>query len=446
MSIIRNNHRLQSKQPIMADCRILLIEDQHSIATMTEAMLHDKWGCEVLTANSYQQAKTILESTSEPFFLAISDLNLPDAGNGEIIDLLAEHQQPVIAISGYFSQDLHEQLTSKGVIDYVLKNNINAYDFLVNLVGRLYFNHNITVLIVDDSESVKKLTGAYLEKQFLNVMYAKHGEEALSILSNHPEIKLALVDAEMPVMDGLTFTAKARLISDKNKLCIIGISSSLQKNLSAQFLKHGANDFISKPHTYDEITCRVNQNLSMLEYIETVQHIADYDFLTEIPNRRYFFVCGAPIIEEAIRLKKHMVVGIIDIDLFKKINDTYGHEAGDAALKHVAATVDDHLRDHITARLGGEEFGFILSTKNFSESQSIVENLRKIFENSSIHYGDQQIKFTVSIGASYELKQDLDETLKLADQHLYLAKMSGRNKVVWNHGQPKIENSIKTGT
>jgi diguanylate cyclase (GGDEF)-like protein len=430
----------------MADCRILLIEDQHSIATMTEAMLHEKWGCEVVKAHNFQQTKTILESARAPFFLAISDLNLPDASNGEIIDLIAEHQQPVIAISGHFSQDLHEQLTSKGVIDYVLKNNINAYDYLVNLVGRLYLNQNITVLIVDDSESVQKLTGTYLEKQFLNVMYAKHGEEALSILSKHPEIKLALVDAEMPVMNGLTFTAKARLISDKNQLCIIGISSSLQKNLSAQFLKHGANDFISKPHTYDEVTCRVNQNLSMLEYIAKVQYIADYDFLTEIPNRRHFFVRGSPIIEEAIKLKKHMVVGIIDIDFFKKINDTFGHEAGDAALKHVASTVETHLGDHIKARLGGEEFGFILCTKNFNESQTIVEGLRKAFENSSIHYDDQEIKFTVSIGASYELKQDLDETLKLADQHLYLAKMSGRNKVVWNHGQPKIEDLITTRT
>lgn len=446
MSITRNNHRSQSKQPIMANCRVLLIEDQYSIATMTEAMLHERWGCEVVKAHNFQQTKTILEAAPEPFFLAISDLNLPDASNGEIIDLLTEHRQPVIAISGYFSQDLHEQLTSKGVIDYVLKNNINAYDYLVNLVGRLYLNQNITVLIVDDSESVKKLTGAYLKKQFLNVMYAKHGEEALSVLSHHPEIKLALVDAEMPVMNGLTFTAKARLISDKNKLCIIGISSSLQKNLSAQFLKHGANDFISKPHTYDEITCRVNQNLSMLEYIAKVQHIADYDFLTEIPNRRHFFVRGSPIIEEAMKLKKHMVVGIIDIDFFKKINDTYGHEAGDAALIHVALTVEEHLKDHITARLGGEEFGFILSTKNFSESQSIVENLRRKFENSSIHYDNQEIKFTVSIGACYELKQDLDETLKLADQHLYLAKMSGRNKVVWNHSQPKIEAPITTGT
>lgn len=442
MTIIRNSHRSQSEQPVMANCRILLIEDQHSIATMTEAMLRKKWGCEVLTAHSYQETKNILESASEPFFLAISDLNLPDAGNGEIIDLLTEHHQPVIAISGYFCQDLHEQLTSKGVIDYVLKNNINAYDYLVSLVGRLFFNQHITVLIVDDSESVKKLTGSYLEKQLLNVMYAKNGEEALLILGDHPEIKLALVDAEMPMMDGLTFTAKARLISDKNKLCIIGISSSLQKNLSAQFLKHGANDFISKPYTYDEVTCRVNQNLSMLEYIETVQHIADYDFLTEMPNRRYFFVCGSRAVDEAIKYKKHMVVGVIDIDFFKKINDTHGHEAGDAALKHVASMVNEHLVKHITARLGGEEFGFILRTKNFSESQTIVENLRKAFENSSIYYGDKEIKFTVSIGASYELKQNLDETLKLADQHLYLAKMSGRNKVVWNHGQPVLEAAI----
>ncbi len=443
MSVIRTNQRVQSNQPVMADCRILLIEDQHSIATMTKAMLEETWGCHVITAHSYREAKDILDTETASFFIAISDLNLPDAANGEIIDLLNKHQVPVIAISGYFSQDVHDQLTSKGVIDYVLKNNINAYDFLINLVGRLYFNKSISTLIVDDSESIKSLTGAYLQKQFLNVLYAKNGEEALSILARHPEIKLALVDAEMPIMDGLTFTAKARLMRDKNKLCIIGISSSSKKNLSAQFLKHGANDFILKPYTYDEVTCRINQNLSMLEYIEKIQRIADYDFLTNIPNRRYFFVHGSPIVEEAIKLRKHLVVGIIDIDFFKTINDTYGHEAGDETLKHIAAKLDAQLSGHVTARLGGEEFGFILNAKNFSESQTIVESLRKAFENSSIQYADKEIKFTVSIGASYELKLNLDETLKLADNHLYLAKMPGRNKVVWNHGQPVLESTVE---
>lgn len=88
MSVIRTNQRVQSNQPVMADCRILLIEDQHSIATMTKAMLEETWGCHVITAHSYREAKDILDTETASFFIAISDLNLPDAANGEIIDLL----------------------------------------------------------------------------------------------------------------------------------------------------------------------------------------------------------------------------------------------------------------------------------------------------------------------------------------------------------------------
>lgn len=442
MATVRNQDRPQSHQSIMAGCRILIVEDQHSIAMMTQSLLHDKWGCDVVIAHNYQETKTLLESDTDPFFLAISDLNLPDAKSGEIIDLLNEKQLPVIAISGYFSQDLHEDLTSKGVIDYVLKADINSYDYLASLVGRLYFNQSITVLIVDDSESLKMLTGQYLNTQFLNVMYAKNGEEGLAILSAHPDIKLALVDAEMPIMDGLTFTAKARLLAGKNKLCMIGISSSVRKNLSAQFLKHGANDFISKPYTYDELTCRVNQNLSMLDHIETIQRIADYDFLTKIPNRRYFFVQAGPIVKEAIQHKKHLAVGIIDIDFFKSINDIHGHEAGDAALRHITLMLNQHLGEqHLYGRIGGEEFSFILTTKNFNESQALLERLRQACEDTSLQYDDKEIKFTISIGASYVLKNNIDETLKLADEHLYLAKKSGRNKIVWNHGQPVLSHA-----
>lgn len=438
MPIIRKESRIKKNKPL-ANTSVLIVEDQYSIASMTEAMLQDRWGCNVTIANSYEQAREILESAKTNFFITISDLNLPGAKNGEIIDLLMEHQQSVIAITGYFNKDMHWQLTEKGVIDYVLKNNINAYEFLVNLVGRLYFNQFIHVLIIDDSPSIQQVTGAYLKKQFLNVNYASNGEEGLSILNQHPEIKLVLVDAEMPLMDGLTFTAKARQIKNQNKLCIIGISGSEQKDLSAQFLKQGANDYISKPFSYDEITCRINQNLNMLAYFEEINKIANIDFLTELPNRRHFFTTGELAVKSAINNKQHLAVLILDIDFFKLINDNYGHDFGDEALKHVAKIIENTLSNHIVARLGGEEFGFIIQESNFSISSALIEQLRLNIQNSQLMYENTVVPITASIGATYEPKKNLEDMLQVADEHLYLAKQSGRNKIVWNHNKPNLQ-------
>lgn len=423
----------------IANCHILIVEDQKSIAQMTANLLKERWGCNVTIANSYAQTKEILKHQADHFFIVISDLNLPDAADGEIIDLLIAHKQKVVAITGYFDQALHAELSQKGVVDYVLKKNINAYEYLSKLIGRLYFNQSIKVLVIDDSESIQKVTGAYLKKQFLNVIYASDGQKGLAILHENPDIKLILVDAKMPNMDGLTFTAMARKQKDQNNLSIIGISSSDEVDLSAQFLKHGANDFISKPFSYDELTCRVNQNLSMLGYIEEIANIANVDYLTQMPNRRHFFNVGELAIKHAIAEKNHTIVAIMDIDFFKSINDNYGHDCGDFVLKEMANILKDHLADHIYARIGGEEFGFIISAANFIITKGLIESLLQRVAAHHFIFKEMRFNITVSIGASYEIRGNLDRTLKDADQNLYLAKMSGRNKVVWNHGQHEIK-------
>lgn len=433
---MRNLSLAKNFKPL-TDCNILVIEDQQSIAKVIASMLFERWGCNVTIASNYQLAESILRKEGSKFFLTISDLNLPEANNAEIIDLLIAHKQSVIAITGYFDKTLHKYLTDKGVIDYVLKQNINSYDYIVSLVGRLYFNQYIEVLVIDDSESIQRLTGAFLKRQFLNVCYAKNGTEGLEILHQHPKVKLVLVDSEMPVMDGLTFTAIARQLNSKSDLCIIGISSSTQKDLSSQFLKQGANDYISKPYSYDEITCRVNQNLTMLSYIEEISNIANMDFLTQLPNRRSFFTIGDQIISSAIANKSHTVVAIMDIDFFKKINDTYGHDAGDEVLKHVAKILRSFLGQHTIARLGGEEFGFIIQVSNFSISSALLESLRLHISENALIYDNQEINLTVSIGATYEHKENLGVSVKHADEFLYLAKRSGRNKIVWNHNKPR---------
>lgn len=434
MAITRRNVRANS-QSGLSNCNILLIEDQKSIANMLVSMLEESGHFKVALVQSYQEAKEILTAKRTEFFITISDLNLPDASNGEVIDLLIAHQQPIVAITGYFDQALHASLSQVGVIDYVLKKNINAYEYLVKLVSRLYFNQFIKVMVIDDSPTVQQITGLYLERQFLNVVYAGNGEEGLALLHAQPDIKLVLVDAEMPEMDGLTFTAHARQLADQNRLCIVGISSSEKTDLSAQFLKHGANDFISKPFTYDELTCRVNQNLSMLNYIEEIDQIAYVDFLTHLPNRRSFFKLGGNQVSEAIKKKAHLVVAIMDIDFFKTINDTYGHDCGDEVLKEVSVAIKTTLAGQFVARIGGEEFGLIINANNFNESRAILDQLMQCINELTVTYENEKINITVSIGATYEIKNNVDETLKIADELLYVAKSSGRNKLVWNHEQ-----------
>jgi len=424
----RGSSQTESSRPGGADWEVLLIEDQRSLAQMAAKMLYERWGCHVLIATTLEQVRSILSQNKHRFFVAVSDLNLPDAPDGEVIDELKAAKIPVIAVTGNFDDSLQEDIMGKGVIDYVLKDSINAYEYIVELVGRLFKNTRIKVLVIDDSPSFRDILAHMLRMQCLQVVTAADGAEGIESLEYDRDIKLVLVDHAMPVMDGFTFLATLRRKLGKDRLAVIGISASENKRMSAQFLKLGANDFISKPFSYEELACRISQNLEMQESIETMRFAAFHDYLTGLYNRRYFYERGGKLFEEAAKAGKPLVVAMIDIDSFKNINDTYGHDGGDTVLRHLGAMLKEYFTADLVARVGGEEF-LLLSADAVRTAES-CEALRQQVAKSPAGFGATVIPYTVSIGIASQLQASLDATLKVADDNLYQAKQSGRNCIV----------------
>jgi len=427
MAIIRFQSRKIAKASEI-EGEILLIEDQRSLALMAAQMLHERWGCHVLIATNLEQVRTIIAQNTHHFFLAVSDLNLPDAPNGEVIDVLIAARISVIAMTGVFDESMQENILSKGVIDYVLKSSVDAYEYIVELVGRLHRNLRTKVLVVDDSRTFCSLISRMLRVQGLQVVTAGDGVEGLKLIEQQRDIKLVLVDLEMPNMDGFAFLSHVRSKLGKDRLAVIGMSGAGKARLSAQFLKLGANDFISKPATYEELVCRVSQNLEMQECIEAVRHIAYHDYLTGLLNRRAFFEQGGKLFQDAMQKRLLLAAVVMDIDFFKRINDTYGHDGGDVVLKHFSTLLGRHFEHQLVGRVGGEEF-FML----FDDTDKVVEqceSFRLLVEQSQLHLGDALVKFTVSIGVTCQLTTSLDEMLKQADKSLYIAKESGRNRII----------------
>lgn len=424
MTIIRSSpRRIEESGTISVE--ILLIEDQRSLAQMAAKMLYDRWGCKVLIATTLAQVNTIIAQNNQRFFVAVSDLNLPDAHQGEVIDVLIAARVPVIAMTGQFDPVMHDRIMSLGVVDYVLKESINSYEYIVELVGRLYRNRHVKILVVDDSDTFCALLVGMLQVQGLQVLTASDGVAGLTLLEKHPDIKLVLVDYEMPRMNGFELLQQVRRKVAKDRLAVIGMAGSGEKRMSAQFLKLGANDFICKPFTYEELVCRVSQNLDMQESLEALRHVAYHDYLTDLLNRRAFFEIGNR--QFAGRLKTGVVV-MVDIDFFKNINDLYGHEGGDAVLVHFAVLLKEHFRQDVVARMGGEEFALLLHDADTAVAQCEAFRLR--VAQLQVPFGDKAIRFTVSMGISKQASATLDELLKAADANLYKAKNGGRNRVV----------------
>lgn len=160
--------------------------------------------------------------------------------------------------------------------------------------------------------------------------------------------------------------------------------------------------------------------------------MAILDHLTGLHNRHYFFIQAERILKGWARYKTPVTLMLIDMDDFKKINDTYGHDAGDQVLKHVADTLKQCLRDvDVIARIGGEEFVVLLPSTAIDAGNVVAEKVRSVIENKTLTYQQQEIKVTVSIGvvAAGRRQQLIGDLLKAADKLLYLAKDRGKNYV-----------------
>ncbi len=424
----------------MDQVKILIVEDSKMFANVIGNEIRSRLGFSCTIVSSLGAAKETLEKDPDGFFMAVVDLSLPDARDEEIVDFTVSKGISSIVFTGNFNDDIRERILGREVVDYVLKEGIQDVDYLVRAIHRVYRNQFVKVLVVDDSSVTRAHLKNLLSLQKLVILEASSGKEGLEIIKSNPDIRLVITDYNMPEMDGFQFVSAIRKKYSSDRMAIIGISAHGSGVLSAKFLKKGANDFVNKPFAKEELYCRVNQNLEMLEYIDAIHDASNKDYLTELYNRRYFFDVGRKIFENAKRGNLEITVALVDIDHFKKVNDTYGHDAGDMALKFVANIIQKNMRkSDMVARYGGEEFCVLAANMNKDKTREFFEEMRESISGSKIIINPApdspdstplELKLTVSIGVSTKLSTSLEATINYADENLYKAKESGRNRVV----------------
>jgi PleD family two-component response regulator len=253
------------------DTRILLAEDSNVFTQMIGARLKELLGLTVEVCRNFEELQECYEHSSEEVTLAISNINLPGAENGEALEYLVDLSIPTIVFTSTFHEDTREKLITKEVVDYILKDNVFAVDMLTESVCRFLTNHRHHVLIVDDSPTARALLSSRLKRYNFRVSLADSGAKALEILRNNPDIGLVVTDYNMPDIDGFELTRRIRTMRGSHELRIIGVSSSTNRLLSARFLKAGGNDFMLRPFIEEEFYCRVNQNLDTLVQIKTAR-------------------------------------------------------------------------------------------------------------------------------------------------------------------------------
>ena len=236
----------------------------------------------------------------------------------------------------------------------------------------------------------------------------------------------------MPDMDGQELTRRIRTAYPPERMRIIGVSASSDPYLSAALLKAGASDFVYRPYIAEEVKCRIASNIETLNQMRRLQFLAERDFVSGMYNRRAFFEQAQSRLARVRKKGGTASIAILDIDDFKKVTDTYGHDVGDQVIQTAAKVIHNVLarRNCLSAHFSGEEFVVLLSDMSNDEAVAVSEDLRKSLEQAVILHDQTKLHITASIGvAVVQPDETLSNNLNAADQMLYMAKEKGHNRV-----------------
>ncbi|WP_100961179.1 diguanylate cyclase [Bosea sp. FBZP-16] len=422
----------RESEPITEELKVLLVEDSRTYALALSRRLETELQLPIVVCQSLNELHEVVTEDRAAFTLAVVDLNLPDAPRGEAIDFTVQRGIPTIVHTASFDIETRNRIMERDVIDYVPKDSAFTLETVVGTARRALGNRQTRILVVDDTSATRKLLAHMLKVQQYEVIEVASGDEALAVLKDDPDIKLVVSDYYMPDMDGYELTRRIRREFASDRLRLIGVSSSSDRMVSVGFLKAGANDFISMPFIPEELQCRIASNVETLEQLEQLHSLASRDALTGLFNRRHFFANAGRLIEEAQGKKRKSAVAILDIDDFKQLNDSHGHDFGDRALANVARCLAQSVEGsgHLLARIGGEEFAILFPGVDAKAAMRLSDHIRLDVSHETLTVGGQQVTLTASIGvAEIDGAGNFDQQLIAADRALYAAKREGRNCV-----------------
>ncbi len=245
---------------------ILVVEDSLVMQAMLSESLENS-GFNVTKVATFAQVKQTVENKDNNFFLAILDLNLPDTKDDEIVTYMLEQNIKSIVYSGSYDYKKLEHLMSKPIVDYVIKNSDKDIEYIVGLAQKLEKYKDLNLLLVDDSNVTLAMLEEFIKPLGFNIFTACNGKDAIDIVAKE-DISIVITDYYMPEMDGFELTKQLRSKYKKADLVIISLTSADSIEVSTKMIKYGANSFLRKPYSKDELNTVVNNQMSTLFHIK----------------------------------------------------------------------------------------------------------------------------------------------------------------------------------
>ncbi len=288
------------------------------------------------------------------------------------------------------------------------------------------------VLLVDDDPAMLHLLAAWLEKAGYCVDCATDGRQALAAIESQCPDYL-ITDWAMPHLDGLELCRRVRSLPLPHYVYIFFLTAKSESGELIEGLDVGADDFLCKPVLKNELLARLRSAARVLNLERRLSQLVRTDSLTGLMTRRAFFEVLAKEWQRADRSKTPLSCVMMDLDLFKRINDTYGHLAGDAALRTTGEILLANCRvSDCPCRYGGEEFCILLPETDAQEASIWAERIRWRLAAALINVGGEELHVSASFGVAQRHADTAvaEQLVDMADQALLCAKQSGRNCVI----------------
>ncbi len=433
---------------------VLVVDDSSTICTIIKNELTEV-DYEVITAKNGIEALSFIEWMEKMPDLITLDIDMPVMGGFEVCErLLAGREDddekkqkaakiPILFVSANDSIENRRKGFKLGVIDFISKpfrrgDITHAVNKVLNPEKEFL---GMRALVVDDSADVRRMIARLLVRNGIEVSEAQNGLQALGLVETHNEpYDIIITDYFMPEMCGDELCRLLRQREEMKNVPRFFVSAFDDRDSTLEFFKAGASDYLRKPFIEEELQAKIEIHLRAKKYVNELEelnrrleNLAKRDGLTGLFNRRYFKEELDKHFTQALRYNLDLSCMILDLDFFKKINDTFGHAFGDAVLVQFADILNKGARKvDIAARYGGEEFVILLPNVNGPGATRLAERMRTLTGQHLFTNGASKGHVYVSIGIS-SLKSDKpenpDKLVSFADEALYIAKEGGRNRV-----------------
>jgi two-component system cell cycle response regulator len=450
--------------------RVLVVDDVPANVKLMEARLSAEY-FDVITASNGLQALGICERAECDIVLL--DVMMPDMDGFEVCRRLKSnpttHHIPVVMVTALDQPSDRvrgleagaDDFLTKPVTDVVLVSRVRSLSRLKMVTDELRLRaltskeigiesperealvelgKNGRILIVDDRESSYERIVSTLSSEHTVGVETNPSDALFNAADGNYD--LLIVSLGLKEFDGLRLCSQVRSLERTRNVPILAVAEADNNARLVRGLEIGVNDYLIRPIDKNEMLARVRTQIKKKRYTERLRdnvqmkiEMAITDALTGLFNRRYMETHLTTLVEQAAARGKPIAVLVVDIDFFKAVNDTHGHDAGDDVLREFALRIRKSIRNiDLACRYGGEEFVIVMPETDMAVATMVAERLRRRIatEPFAIQQGTSNLEVTISIGiaALNDATDNAATILKRADTALYRAKRDGRNRVV----------------